>query len=369
MEREEEMSSDNLRSGCFKREIDGTPQRIHWVEIPPTGTAQIKIVKTTTLKEAVERYNPLAAINGGFVFFTSDLIFLPSYILRGAREIPELYSPIGALISDGRVFGVPSGRRPGIIITSDGEIKIVEALTPEILQIKVDNERFSPSIIDPLSGQNLDKEVVCFTPYYGVYVPSFLRDRNNIAIINCPERLRAKSLKWPYPIPVNGLVLSFPRETMRSILPENIEVMPHESIIHALEAGPLLVSEGKECPLDEESLRKQGFVYPIPPTDLGGRRGHWSRLAPRSAFGIKEDGTIVLVVAEGRSEEAYGLSLPQFSHFILKELGCFYAINLDGGGASQIWRNGDFTNTPIAKNGRPLIDGRIIVSAIVALSN
>ena len=58
--------------------------------------------------------------------------------------------------------------------------------------------------------------------------------------------------------------------------------------------------------------------------------------APRSAIGIKKDGTIIFYTIDGRqSGHSYGLRLKTLSKR-LSELGCVDAINFDGGGSTAI---------------------------------
>lgn len=66
---------------------------------------------------------------------------------------------------------------------------------------------------------------------------------------------------------------------------------------------------------------------------------------PRTAIGIKADGTYLFVVSDGRTEESEGLSLLQLAEF-MKELGAETAYNLDGGGSSTMVFNGSVVNTP-----------------------
>ena len=74
----------------------------------------------------------------------------------------------------------------------------------------------------------------------------------------------------------------------------------------------------------------------------------------RTAVGIREDGTVLLVVADGRFKTAAGLSLPDL-HQILRWLGSRDALNLDGGGSTTLFLNiGDYqdvVNYP-SDNGR-----------------
>ena len=61
--------------------------------------------------------------------------------------------------------------------------------------------------------------------------------------------------------------------------------------------------------------------------------------APRTALGVKKDGTAVLYVADGRrSGYSAGLSLADLAE-AMEDLGCKWAVNLDGGGSSamSVW--------------------------------
>lgn len=61
---------------------------------------------------------------------------------------------------------------------------------------------------------------------------------------------------------------------------------------------------------------------------------------PRTAIGIKANGRIILLTADGRQENAAGLSLPELAQ-VMRWLGCTTAINLDGGGSTTLWVSSD----------------------------
>lgn len=66
---------------------------------------------------------------------------------------------------------------------------------------------------------------------------------------------------------------------------------------------------------------------------------------PRTAIGIIDDCHYVFVVSDGRTDESTGLSLYQLAE-VMKELGCKTAYNLDGGGSSTMYFNGEIINNP-----------------------
>lgn len=72
---------------------------------------------------------------------------------------------------------------------------------------------------------------------------------------------------------------------------------------------------------------------------------HYNQLAQRTSFGIKADGSIVLVCTAGRktTDNAPGLTIPELGQIML-QLGCVTAYNFDGGGSTQMIykENGEF---------------------------
>lgn len=71
---------------------------------------------------------------------------------------------------------------------------------------------------------------------------------------------------------------------------------------------------------------------------------------PRTAIGMIDDLHYVFVVSDGRTEESEGLSLLELAEF-MDSLGVETAYNLDGGGSSTLYFNGEIINNPTT-NGR-----------------
>lgn len=66
---------------------------------------------------------------------------------------------------------------------------------------------------------------------------------------------------------------------------------------------------------------------------------------PRSAIGIIDENHYIIVVADGRTSESEGLSLYQLAE-VMKQYGATTAYNLDGGGSSTLYFNGQVINNP-----------------------
>lgn len=66
---------------------------------------------------------------------------------------------------------------------------------------------------------------------------------------------------------------------------------------------------------------------------------------PRTAIGIIDERHYVFLVSDGRTDESAGLSLSQLAEF-MAGLGVTTAYNLDGGGSSTLYFNGEVVNHP-----------------------
>ena len=72
---------------------------------------------------------------------------------------------------------------------------------------------------------------------------------------------------------------------------------------------------------------------------------------PRSAIGIIDENHYIIVVSDGRTSESKGLSLYQMAE-VMKSYGVKTAYNLDGGGSSTLYFNGQVINKPTTGGNR-----------------
>ena len=94
--------------------------------------------------------------------------------------------------------------------------------------------------------------------------------------------------------------------------------------------GPLLVEQGR--------VQVRAAEEQMAPDIAHGR-------APRTALGLKKDGTLLLLVVDGRSATSSGLTLEELAQYLVK-LGAESAVNFDGGGSSEMVINGRIVNKP-----------------------
>lgn len=103
----------------------------------------------------------------------------------------------------------------------------------------------------------------------------------------------------------------------RAVIGTNSAGIPTETLRTAVSGSHSLVENGYVKPLD----MNDEFVYTT---------------HPRTIIGLKEDGTVVLAVIDGRQPElSNGASLAKCAELMIS-FGCIDAINLDGGGSSNV---------------------------------
>ena len=65
---------------------------------------------------------------------------------------------------------------------------------------------------------------------------------------------------------------------------------------------------------------------------------------PRTAIGLKDENTVLLVTVDGRDKQAEGMSASELTTLLYDCLGCKDALNLDGGGSTTMWIKGETEN-------------------------
>ena len=67
--------------------------------------------------------------------------------------------------------------------------------------------------------------------------------------------------------------------------------------------------------------------------------------APRTAIARTKQGNILLVVVDGRQQKSIGMTLTEMA-ILMQELGAEDAMNLDGGGSSEMVVGNEVMNRP-----------------------
>lgn len=120
---------------------------------------------------------------------------------------------------------------------------------------------------------------------------------------------------------------------------------------NAVTCGPVLLKDGK-CPITAEKNAKGYWKtnYELWADDIYGVVQH----PDRTAVGHKADGSIVLLVCDGRIPASDGATTLQMAK-IMRGLGCVGALNLDGGGSTGMWVKGAGHVNDLTGGNRPVV--------------
>jgi hypothetical protein len=168
-------------------------------------------------------------------------------------------------------------------------------------------------------------------------------------------RVREENLEGNSPLTTDCMVLSIGRQMLRqfaavkpgSVLQISTACSPTLTGVQAaLSGGPALVLEGKR-----QKVRAS--------IDDAYELSSMVERHPRTAFGWNER-CFFLVVVDGRQRDlSVGMTLDELSAYLLK-LGCKMALNLDGGGSSTLWFDGEVRNEPCDGYERAVANGLLV---------
>ena len=229
-------------------------------------------------------------------------------------------TPLGTLVIDKEIITGPIYERVGLGIGDNGfstaRIAFNGRLKNKNKEIKIDN------INQP---RMLFSQVLIYTNKWGVKSPVTNKPSKHLAIKE--NKIIAMS-DYPLIIPEGGYVISMPKEKAQGFklgdkVSVNYELTPNlENVNHIISGGPYLLKSG-EIYIDTKNEKL---------TAITGRN-------PRTAIGYTKDNVMIIVTVDGRKEGFSGVTLNELAK-IMKDLGCWEAINLDGGSSTVMYVNG-----------------------------
>jgi hypothetical protein len=104
------------------------------------------------------------------------------------------------------------------------------------------------------------------------------------------------------------------------------------NLLSGIGGAPVLIKDGKiNISYNEEIMWGSGVGY--------------DNRDPRTAVGYKSNKHVIMLVADGRGSTSEGVSLIELAQ-IMNDIGCYEAINLDGGGSTQLAIGKSYVNSP-----------------------
>lgn len=270
-----------------------------------------------------DTWHAKAAINAGFSYSNGMLGGL--FAING-----ELYTPA-------------SGNYP-VLFIDKGKAYIEDASS----RVWVEGDGV---LLDDLfyNRYSTEEGIYAFTPLYGTMNRLDVEHLN--AVISNGEVRGLILRNNSYEIPKDGFLISAIGNKARSRLKELVKPGMNLELkfdIYNKENSFTGFDWAYEC----GSWILKDYEIVVPEKD--GWIGTMQTRVPRTAVGIKEDGTVVFLVADGRQKGfSDGLTGRELGQKLL-ELGVKDAVNLDGGASSEIIVEGKIVNSPSAGRERML---------------
>jgi muramoyltetrapeptide carboxypeptidase len=286
-----------------------------------------------TTRSTARRLSAIAAVNGGY------------YVTRGLTRGDSA----GYLRVDGELLSETDRHRASVGLLRDGDR--TTALFGRLRvagRVRLGAE--DVQVVDGINRQRGDDEAIVYTP---AFHRTTLTDAGGVEVVIRGGRVSAvRRGAGSTAIPPDGWVLS--------LGPDLAARGDVERFLPGAEASwsALTTSE----PVDARWQRAEDVVSGGPWLLSGGRRvTDWSSEPftrvfvearhPRTALGVRADGTFLLVTVDGRQADwSVGMSLPELTDLLL-DLGAVDAINLDGGGSTTMVVDGEVVNRPSDANG------------------
>ncbi|MBQ7705504.1 MAG: phosphodiester glycosidase family protein [Selenomonadaceae bacterium] len=278
--------------------------------------AKNQIKGRATVSQMTKNLDDIAIINASY--------FMPSGSLIGVTKI------------DGEIIGVDDFYRSAIGIYDDGST--IFGRVKYIGEINFYGDKI------PINGVNCERgenSLVVYNGYFGETTGT-----NNFGVEIVVEGGVITGIFYDAGnnyIPIDGYIISahgtaaepFKSARVHDKIKLNQDILSEDGNFNAIPtvigAGPRLVMDGKIF----VTAAEEKF-----PADI--RVGR----APRSAVGVTSYGDYILAVVDGRQAHSRGCTLQEWADILLNKFGAFNAINLDGGGSTELIVKDKLVNKP-----------------------
>lgn len=313
--------SNGIKHIKLVRYYQGRPVKLNIIEADINVNPKIKVepvLASTTLSHKAsitamaKRNNSLVAVNGAFF-------------------LPQTGCPLGTMMVDKKLYTGPVFNRVAMGIFDNGfkmdRVQLNATLKRGWDTIKVDN------INQPRMSVGF---TLCYTPDWGATSP--YTPKNGLQVVVSDGKIISIGTQR-CPIPLNGYVLVGPAAKLSSLKVNDrvnldIKTLPDwESVNHIISGGPYLVKDGQVY----VDVKDQKLLA------IGGRN-------PRTAIGYTKDNRFIIITADGREGSSIGMTLTELA-YLMKNLGCVNAMNLDGGGSTVMYVKGMIANKPPVQGG------------------
>ena len=310
-----------LKYTFWQDDMEGLPIQMHILELAPDSGYSVRPFSGAidkngrgTLLKAANALGAKAAVNDSY-FDTSGWI-------------------IGNLKLDGEWLGMEDKARSAFVVAGK---------QPQIMKdLAYNGSVMLPTLgvklpVKGINRERIAEDVVVYTHYFGpsTRTNAFgaeirIKDGKVTEISTAGNMRLDKNSVVVSAHGANAKVLQQLKAGDRASVQQTLGSEAADKAELVLGAGPLLVENGKRNVRSASEQIAGDIAY--------GR-------APRTAIGVKKDGTVILLVAAGRRATSAGMTLEEVARYMIR-LGAWSALNFDGGGSSEMVLNKKILNNP-----------------------
>lgn len=310
-----------LKYTFWQDDMEGLPIQMHILELAPDSGYSVRPFSGAidkngrgTLLKAANALGAKAAVNASY-FDTSGWI-------------------IGNLKLDGEWLGMEDKARSAFVVAGK---------QPQIMKdLAYNGSVMLPTLgvklpVKGINRERIAEDVVVYTHYFGpsTRTNAFgaevrIKDGKVTEISTAGNMRLDKNSVVVSAHGANAKVLQQLKAGDRASVQQTLGSEAADKAELVLGAGPLLVENGKRNVRSASEQIAGDIAY--------GR-------APRTAIGVKKDGTVILLVADGRRATSAGMTLEEVARYMIR-LGAWSALNFDGGGSSEMVLNKKILNNP-----------------------
>jgi hypothetical protein len=249
----------------------------------------------------------------------------------------------GLFAIDGKLYTAATGNFPALFLDK-GKAYIEDVAS----RVWVEGDGI---LLDNLFYNNYSKKegIYVFTPLYGTMNRLDVRHLN--AVVSNGEVRGLIMRNKSYEIPKDGFLISAIGKKAEARLEELVKPGMKLELRFDIYNGDDSFT-GFDWAYECGSWILKDYEIIVPEKD--GWVGTMQTRVPRTAVGVKEDGTVVFLVADGRQKGlSDGLTGKELGQKLL-DLGVKDAVNLDGGASSEMIVEGKIVNSPSAGRERML---------------
>ena len=326
----------NLGNGLaytfWQDDMSGLPVRIYALTLAPDSRYELRPFSGAGAVNGRGRLARAVAANGARAAVNACYFDTDGWVIGNCKW-------------NGSFFGVDDTPRSAFVVDKEGKASIQKDLSYLGTVSLPDGRTLT---IKGLNRQRITNDLVLFNRNYG---GSTRTNEHGREIRIRQGRAVEISAKGNMALDNNSLVLSGHGENAdalarvrrgdRIAVDQTLGSRMADEARLVVGAGPLLLENGRV----NVRVREEA----IAPDIAFGR-------APRTGAGVTADGTVLLMVVDGRSQNSAGMTLKEFAQY-MKRFGAVSAVNFDGGGSSEMVLDGRIMNRPSDGSERPVSIG------------